>query len=391
MATELRRRGLDGSLGNGALGFALLESAIAPPRESWSIGDPVEAAAVTVWSPTTTWKPGLPDAGGARRARNADQPIHAAASRRRRRQWRRRTAAAGPRLPDLVDAGRCGAGSRERDAVRVRRPDALSPWTTPRTVRPLLCATDRMSGGSRRLSRRSAPATGGSPLRSRTSAHSTASPRSGCSPSGSAHPPSHCKQPDVALIAASAERWRRTCAGDWAYSSRETIESAWSQAPDASIRGSRCAAAPKQDCLEQIQIWIGATEPSAHSSEPAPEVRGGRSCRATSGDEHRRCGGAARPPKCLRHSCPQWRCWPQPKGRSHHENSARATGGITCPDCCSQGADRLEDCWSGWASAAPAASNPLTGIEPDIDRLESIDRPTTHSRRSSSGSGVHRC
>lgn len=253
LATELRGRGLDGSLGSGALGFALVHAGVPQPRGSWSIADPVEAA-TSLWRPETRWSPGTPvpqvqdalamqsDRFSARVSRSGVKVDDAAVPT--------------PRLPDL---------STQAGAARV-----LASATPYVSVVDTLLALDPDSALHEELSRADGALAkaGGIPPGGAGDWHIAPSMSSngalenlaalGLLAEWLGAAAFALGQPDLTLIAASAERWRRTCAGDWAYSPHETARPAWRQRPDASIRDRVAQLSSERACLDQSRIWSGA-------------------------------------------------------------------------------------------------------------------------------------
>jgi hypothetical protein len=65
------------------------------------------------------------------------------------------------------------------------------------------------------------------------------------------------RHPDLRLIARSAERWRRTCAGNWAYTPAP-YQPSWSRRPDATIADRITQLDSEEACLEQIRTGSDA-------------------------------------------------------------------------------------------------------------------------------------
>ena len=315
LATDLRRRGLNGSLANGALGFALLGVDAPREKQSWSMADPVESAGHRVVADDDSGSPVHRRRRSSTRSRCRSSRFATRVRCSERRS--RRTATAAPPARSR-HAGRCGARPRECDAV---------PVSVIQTVRvlPHPCAATGVCPTPRRAPRpacskreeclRAVPVTGGSLRRPRRTRASRTSRHSACSPSGSARPRSCCADPDLRLIARSAERWRRTCAGDWAYGSVTAVRHL-ARRPDASIADRIAQLDSREACLAEMRI-CGAP------ARPTPRTSFGSCARATP-PRIRRSRGA--PPDeaaltLLDHdvpprSSPPWRCSPQSKGRA---------------------------------------------------------------------------
>lgn len=256
MATDLRLRGLDGSLANGALGFALLS--VDAPREtaSWSMADPV-ASAVTLWSPTTTWKPGAPspavlDALAMQTSRFSTQVSAAPTG-----------AAPGeplppPQLPDLATPA--GAARVLASAT----PYLSVIQTLMSFPRPLASQLEAHLGASESKLKQAGgmPPSGAGDWRFAPVNSSDAGVEGlaaiGLLAEWIGATVFVQRHSDIRLIARSAERWRRTCAGDWAYGS-VTAMPTWSRKPDASIADRVAQLDSREKCLAQLRIWAPAS------------------------------------------------------------------------------------------------------------------------------------
>lgn len=253
LATDLRLRELKGSLANGALGFALVAAGAWPRRTRSSTSDPV-ATAVRLWT------------AGARGERGSHASSAQEALARQSMQFASRVSGSPgvmretptlARLPDL----RSPAG-----AARI-----LASATPYATVATALIHLDR-----------------GTRLRehvSRIEHHlclAGAMPPAGAGdwhlqPAGSAEASVETlsavgllaewmgvssfvlHHPDLRQIAGSAERWRRTGAGDWAYTPRPHAPT-WSLRPDATLRDRIAQLGTRQECLEQVATWAGMAD-----------------------------------------------------------------------------------------------------------------------------------
>lgn len=255
LATELRARGLRGSLADGALGFALVHIGVPQPRYKWSFSDPVDAASV-LWSPTTKWEPGAPapevlDSLSIRASRFASL-VSSPPTALNNVQSR------GPRLPDLstpAGAARILAGATPYGSV-VEAMRSLDRGTA---------LTDHLSRTDLELAE-----AGGQPPRGAGDWNIAPA----VSPEGSVDDfvtlgllaewleasSFALRQPDLRLIARSAERWRRTSAGQWAYPSQRSVAPSWTLRPDASIADRIAQLDSEEACLEQLRIWTGARD-----------------------------------------------------------------------------------------------------------------------------------
>ncbi|MBE4720424.1 ATP-binding protein [Pseudarthrobacter sp. AB1] len=257
LATELRERGFNGSLANGALGFALVHTGAPELRSSWGVSDPVDAAAV-VWSPTTTWVSGVPSpqvldslaVQASRFAANVSSPTTTV----------RETNLPVPRAPDLATP----AG-----AARV-----LASATPYGPVTETMQQLDPGDAMLRHLARTDFELAEAGGLPPRGAGDWSISPAA--SPGGSIQNLAALgllaewlgaaavalRRPDLRLLARSSERWRRTSAGQWAYPSRLTSHPpSWTRRPDETMVDRIAQLDSEEACLEQIRIWSGAVNP----------------------------------------------------------------------------------------------------------------------------------
>jgi hypothetical protein len=260
MAMDLRRRGLSGSLANGALGFALLRIDSRKERESWSMADPVESA-VTVWSPSTTWQssdpsPAVLDALGMQSSRFATQlsaaPTTTAATKDA-------PTAAPPRLPDLATP----AGAARILASATPYVSVMQSYQADRSLRGDVALPEllgRIDAGLR--SAGGMPPSGAGDWRLALSSSAEAGVENiaalGLLAEWMGATAFALRRPDLRLISRSAERWRRTCAGDWAYGSIAPPPS-WSRRPDASTADRIAQLDSREACHAEIEIWGGSS------------------------------------------------------------------------------------------------------------------------------------
>jgi hypothetical protein len=254
MAADLRRRGLNGSLGNGALGFALLGIDAPHERESWSMADPVDSA-VTLWSQAAAWQPGAPspavlDALSMQASRFAAQVSASPAG-----LLKGEPPPPSPRLPDLGTP----AGAARVLASATPYSSVIQAYVTLDTRAAL---SDHFMRTYHQVSAAGGlpPAGSGDWVSPATSAEATVDCLAalGLLAESIAAAAFALRRRDLRLIARSAERWRRTSAGDWAYSSAAD-QPAWSRRPDASIADRLAQLGSRDACLEQIRIWSDAS------------------------------------------------------------------------------------------------------------------------------------
>ena len=257
IAMDLRRRGLSGSLANGALGFALLTIDGPRDRESWTMADPVQSA-VTVWSPSTSWQssdpsPAVLDAVGMQSSRFATQLTASTAA------TKGVPTAPPARLPDLATP----AGAARILASATPYVSVMQSYLADRSLRGDLAlpellgridASLRMAGGM--------PPSGAGDWRLALSSSAEAGVENvaalGLLAEWMGASALSLRRPDLRLIARSAERWRRTCAGDWAYGSVAPAPS-WSRRPDASIADRIAQLGSRGACDAELEIWAGAS------------------------------------------------------------------------------------------------------------------------------------
>lgn len=268
-ADDLRRRGFKGALGNGALGFALLRSGAAPSRASWSDIDPVaEAEAVWTDRAVQTAVPGY------------DRLVSASS-----RLAARVKPFAGPRVD-------------EPPPQRPILPDASTPAGAARLLAGLtpygsVAEAIRGADPGRVLRHLSSvdfdlAETGGLPPSG--SANWSIAPA--VSPDGSVESVASLgllaewlgaaafvlRHPDLRLVAHSAERWRRTVAGDWEYATSGPDDAPpWRLRPDATIgdrvRQLQAAPDPIAASQEQLRLWWAAPARDAGRMEARFERR----------------------------------------------------------------------------------------------------------------------
>lgn len=248
LAADLGGRGLPGSLGNGALGFALARAGARPSR-GFGI-DPIETA-TALWAPTMSMRgapgPAILDA----LAMPADSLASLVSGYARTGGEEPPT----PRLPDI---------STPAGAARV-----LATTTPYRSVIEASLALSRGTALRDQLTHTE-----------RELAHAGGLPPSGAGdwhivPAASAETAidnltalgllAECvaasafalRQADLSMIARSAEQWRRTCAGSWAFSA-PAPDPSWSLRPDVSIADRVAALGSEEECLDQLRIWSAA-------------------------------------------------------------------------------------------------------------------------------------
>ena len=262
LASDLRRSGIKGFLANGALGFALHVAGAHLARSTWNLDDPIQGAA-TVWSWETVWA-----TGQARRGKVVDPRVTDA------------LAMPASRFLALVSSP-VVAAKPKRPPPSLRVPD---PSTATGAARLLASSTPY---GSVAESLRSLD-------RGRILAHLSAvdfelSEAGGLPPSGAggwlvapaASPEGSIdniaalgllaewlgaaafvlRHADLRHISRSAEQWRRTTAGDWAYPVPAHQESAWTRRPDATIADRVTqllqSADPVVASQDQLRLWWG--------------------------------------------------------------------------------------------------------------------------------------
>jgi len=268
LAGELRMRGIKGSIGDGALGVALNDAGGPRSAASWSTFDPILAA-------ETVWKGEPRD----------------------------------PRLIDVLSVAQSQFAARVLPATGPDQSSAQQAPSRPRAVDP----TDP-AGAARLLAGMSPYASVAEAVRSkdkgRVSRHlasvdfnvaeADGLPPSGAgtwsilpavSPEGSIDSLARLgllaewlgaaafvlRHPDLRLIAQSAERWRRTMAGDWVYETSPVARAPhWRRRPDATIADRivllREAADPADSARQQLRLWWG-TEARAGDVQAAIERR----------------------------------------------------------------------------------------------------------------------
>jgi hypothetical protein len=251
LAADLRQRGIKGSLANGALGFALLVAGAHRAGSTWNLDDPIEGAA-TVWSDET---------GKGASARVTDvlampasrflslvSPPSVAA--------KAKGPQAAPRIPDQSTpsgAARLLASSIPYSAVA----ESLRSLDRGRILAHL-SAVDFELGEA-----------GGLP----PSGAGGWSVAPAASPEGSIDNIAALgllaewlgaaafvvRHTDLRQISRSAERWRRTTAGAWAYPVPASREPAWSRRPDATtadrIMQLLDSADPSAASHAQLRLW----------------------------------------------------------------------------------------------------------------------------------------
>jgi hypothetical protein len=261
LAADLRRSGIKGSLADGALGFALLVAGAHRAGPKWNPDDPIEGAAA-VWSEETVWA-----TGRARRGKRVDPRVADA------------LAMPASRFLSLVSPVVAAKPKRRQPSLRVPDP------STPAGAARLLASSTPY--GSVAESLRSLD-------RGRIIAHLSAVdfelgeagglPPSGAggwsvaptvSPEGSIDNIAALgllaewlgagafvvRHADLRQISRSAERWRRTTAGDWAYPLPASRESAWIRRPDVTtadrIMQLLESADPVAASHDQLRLWWG--------------------------------------------------------------------------------------------------------------------------------------
>jgi hypothetical protein len=267
-AVNVRKQGIKGSLANGALGFALLRAGAPLSSSSWPLEDPMSAAAI-VWSSDA----------GMTKGRGGEQVIDALA-----------IAASG--FSSLV-SGPAPAVKGERRRLSPRLPDPLKPAGAAR-----LLATSTPYGSTAEALRVLGPGehilahlsavdfdlaeTGGLP----PSGAGNWSVGAAVSPEGSIDHIAALgllaewlgaaafvlRHPDLRLIARSAELWRRTTAGHWAYPSPPRDgESPWGRRPDATTADRIIQLLKTEDPVaasqDQLRLWWGVRDAALEPAE----------------------------------------------------------------------------------------------------------------------------
>jgi hypothetical protein len=251
LVVELSDSGIKGSLANGALGFALLAAGLKRPRSTWSLENPIDAAAAA-WS-----------------AKPSAQPITEALS------------GAATRFEALVSP----APRRTAETTHRSQPQIPNPETSQGAARLLATSTPygsvveamRRDGDEHLLSHLSgavfevaeqdglpptgaggwsvAPAVSPDGLVETLAALGLLAEWLGAAAFVVRHT-------DLRQIAQCAERWRRTTAGDWAYPTRPAHiagDDVWASRPDATIsdRIEQLASArdPVSASRDQLALW----------------------------------------------------------------------------------------------------------------------------------------
>jgi hypothetical protein len=271
-AVNTRAHGIKGSLANGALGFALLRAGTRLPTSTWGLEDPIGAAEF-VWS----------DEGMAT-GRGGQGVLHA-------------LALPSSRFASLVSepAPAVKGGRRRRSPLL---PDPLSPAGAARllaTATPFGSAAEalRVLGRDERVLSHLAGVdfdlaeTGAMP----PSGAGKWSVAPAVSPEGSIDNIAALgllaewlgaaafvlRHPDLRLMARSAERWRRTTAGHWAYPRPPGDgEASWGRRPDATIadriKQLLQAEDPVAASQDQLRLWWGVRHDAAPEPEPAQRI-----------------------------------------------------------------------------------------------------------------------
>lgn len=254
-ADDLRSRGFKGALASGALGFALLRAGKAPSKASWDPFDPVHGAEAA-WAERPTQSVGSDALSGALsrlQARVSPRPNPAQHASPEPRP---------ARLPDLASP----AGAARLLAL-------LTPYGSPAEALRSLEADGRilrhLAGVDFELSEQ-----GGLP----PSGAGDWSIAPAVSPEGSIENIAALgllaewlgaaafvlRHPDLRLLAQSAERWRRTTAGQWGYGSPTASERPWWREPDATIADRLAALVDAPDPVDaarrQLALWFGESD-----------------------------------------------------------------------------------------------------------------------------------
>lgn len=252
LATDLRRRGLGGSLADGALGFALREVEAPREKQSWSLADPVESA-VTVWAPTIEWRPGAPSPA-----------VVDALAMQSRRFASQLSSEPPPRLPDLATP----AGAARVLASATPYISVVQAYQSYRSLRGDLALPDHLGRTDVDLGTAGGlPPSGAGDWRLAPSTSAEAGIENlatlGLLAEWAGAAAFALRRPDLRLIALSAERWRRTCAGDWAYGSAAPAAS-WRRRPDATVADRIAQLDSREACLAQLGLWgAGPSDPEA--------------------------------------------------------------------------------------------------------------------------------
>lgn len=255
-AVNVRAQGIKGSLANGALGFALLCAGARLPSHTRTLDDPIGAAAI-VWR----------EDAGMTKGRGSQQVVDALGM-------------AASRFASLVsDPTAAVKGDRRRRSPRF--PDPLSPAGAAR-----LLATSTPYGSTAEALRILGP--GERVVSHLASVDFDLAAKGGLPPSGAGNwsvgaavSPEWSidniaalgllaewlgaaafvlRHPDLRLIARSAELWRRTTAGDWAYPwPPSNVESDWRRRPDVTTADRIMQLFQTKDPVvasqDQLRLW----------------------------------------------------------------------------------------------------------------------------------------
>jgi hypothetical protein len=255
-ADDLRTRGFKGALGSGALGFAILDVGASSEKPSWSEVDPI-AGAEALW----TSGPSSPRASDAlsvgertigARVRPEYGPLEGASQ------------PSGSHLPD-----------RTTPQGQARLLATLTPYAS--TVEALRTLESKRLGSHLSGVDFDLSESGG--LRPSGTDPWTLAPA--VSPDGSVTSLATLgvlaewlgaaafvlRHPDLRLLAMSAERWRRTTAGDWAYPSIGDTRPVWQRRPDATIADRVAQLLEATDAVAasqaQLRLWWGTSRGDA--------------------------------------------------------------------------------------------------------------------------------
>jgi AAA ATPase domain len=246
-AADVALRGLPGELSGAALGFALQRAGLGLKTTSWGGHDGILAA-------FATWLP-QPGAGEARPA------LSAARDRLGRRVQSPQTAS---------------------DADPARLLAVLAPHAELTTTLSRIREDGRIARHATAVDRRLAELGGLPPPGSGSwrLAPEPAEPIDGLAALGLfaewvGAAAFVLRDPDLALLARSAERWRRTTAGQWSYDRPPAAWKGWDRPLDvtlaARLTALEAATDPAEESLRQLEAWSGGDLPGA--PELLPQIR----------------------------------------------------------------------------------------------------------------------
>lgn len=261
LAAELRHGELTGSLADGALGFALARAGtdLAQPRARWSTTDPV-ASAVTLWATPTRWGSADPDQQVLDALAVPSGGLAASVSGPAGRVGALPTPVLLPDLGTPVGAARVQASATPYASVA----DALLSLDRCGPLRALATEIQHRIAVARGLPPAGAGGWRVAPATTPEGAMVSLT-RTGLLAEWLGATAFLLDDPDLRRVAWSAERWRRTSAGDWAYQADPGVPT-WSTRPDATLRDRVARLASRGDCLEHLATWAALDGPAEAAS-----------------------------------------------------------------------------------------------------------------------------